>query len=131
MRGTKPLGLSLVALLAVVVALTIGTSSALAVAAPTAVDLIAGQHQVVGTVTVTPLSSTSLKVEYKVTSGCITETHVAVASTAAGIPQTSRTTRSRSVPEGRVVHPCCQTTAGPYVFTGLTPGNNVVAAHRS
>ena len=72
MRGTKPLGLSLVALLALVVALTIGASSALAVAAPTTVDLIAGQHQVVGTVTITPLTSTSLKVEYQLTSGCLT-----------------------------------------------------------
>src|SRR4051794_37619683 len=65
MKWTKTLVLSAVALLALVVALTLGTPSAWALAPPTTVDLIAGQHQVVGTVTVTPLSSTSLQVVFQ------------------------------------------------------------------
>jgi hypothetical protein len=131
MNATKPLGLSVVALLALVVALTIGASSAsAALAPPTTVDLIAGQHNVVGTITVTPLSSTSLQVVYQLTSGCLTETHVAAASTAAGIPHTKQ---GNPIPgqfaQGETFS-SCQTSAGPYVFTGLTPGGNaVVAAH--
>jgi hypothetical protein len=129
MKWTKTLVLSAVALLALVVALTLGTASAWALAPPTTVDLIAGQHQVVGTVTVTPLSSTSLQVVFQMSAGCLTETHVDVASSAAGIAQNKN---GNPIPgkfaQGETFS-SCQSSAGPYVFTGLTPGSNVVAAH--
>jgi hypothetical protein len=129
MKGTKVFVLPVVALLALVVALTIGASAALALAPPTTVDLIAGQNQVVGTVTVTPLSSTSLQVTYHMTAGCLTETHVAVASSVAGIPHTNKGNPVTGQFAQGETFSTCPASAGPYVFTGLTPGSNVVAAH--
>lgn len=129
MKRTKALGLSVAAFAAVVVALTIGVSTAAAVNSQT-YDLYAGQTTLVGTVTVTELSSTSLTVTYNMNAGyCLTQTHVAVASTPAGIPQTKTGNPiPGQFPQGETFSSCV-TTAGPYTFTGLTKGAVVVAAH--
>ena len=83
----------------------------------------------VGTVTITPLTSTSLKVEYQLTSGCLTRDTRCRSVTAAAIPQTKQGNPiPGQFPKGETFSHC-QTSAGPYIFTGLTPGNNVVAAH--
>jgi len=131
MRRAKTLAVSLAALLALALAaLTFGVSSASALPGPVTQDLIAGQNQVVGSVIATPLSSTSLKVEYQLNAGwCLTQTHVAAATSLAGIPHTKTGNPiPGQFPQGDTFS-TCQTSAGPYTFTGLTTTPAYVAAH--
>lgn len=71
-----------------------------AFADPVTVDLVAGQHINVGTVTVSN-DAFSLSVEYMITDPdwCLTETHVHVAESLAGIPQ-----RNGNPPPGQFDH---------------------------
>lgn len=129
MKRARTLVLSVAALFALAVtALTIGVSSASALEPTVTQNLIAGQNQVVGSVIATPLSSTSLKVEYKMNTGwCLTQTHVA-AGTLAQIPKTKTGNPiPGQFPQGDTFS-TCQDSAGPYTFTGL-PNPAYVAAH--
>lgn len=129
MKRTKALGLSVAAFAAVVVALTIGASTASASSYPTTTrNLYAGQTTLVGTVTVTQTAPGTIAVSYQMNAGyCLTQTHV-YAGTLANVPETKTGNPiPGQFPQGETFSSCV-TTAGPYTFTGL-PLNVVVAAH--
>ena len=122
MKRAKMLGGSLAALLGLLVALTIGASSA--GAGSYSAPLNAGQSLLAGHVEVTT-SATSVSVLFVLEPGFVlTQAHVDVQSVPDDIPQTKN---GNPIPGQFAQH---GRTVGPYVFAGLVPATKyVVAAH--
>jgi hypothetical protein len=113
----------LAALVAALVATSISTA-----AAPTKVaDLFAGQNIDIGDITVGN-DPTNLSIQINLTGGwCMTQSHVAVADTAAGIPQSSGNPQPGQFPFSATYSPCATTGSYSIPFTGFT--QKFIAVH--
>lgn len=129
MTRARRLSVSLAALFALVVALTVSASASAATNGTYSFDLMAGQSIVAGQVDVV-VSTGSVAVTYQADPGfCIAQTHVDVVNNTADFPQNKPgSPMIGQFPQGEAFSPCVTTTP-TYTFTLDTSGPVYVAAH--